>query len=739
MLWKRLLHPSRFALLVASVVSLSRSIEAQVRVFRTGAGLKINEIHALSDGSILGAGWSKDLKWVPKGVRTTEFSAGTVDSRDSSGRAVLVRWSSNFDSILWVAAFPKGTVGPVRRIRSSEQPGATTGILYLSGDRTVSDPLRDGYFLARIQGHLDRNSLPTVAWIRDVSCSPRRAGGRQGVSQYKTVQAWDVDNMGRVLLARGAEADYDSAEIVRITANGGYDLVAEFRSHVTVKGKLWRGSPAEFDRRTGWNDSLRYSRLFLKATDAQGPRSVQRILVAAGKTTSLNADSSQIWTPDSAAGLRRGGSPLDILFSGPCREYYSDQGNHFPDSVRCPNERGWSGLTASSRATARIGGLVVDRRTNRWALGVTWNALSRDGSSLDIPVVSVYESEGKLLWWSRLRSDASLDTVALSAKASLSEIQSLAVGQTEHTTGQTLVVQARARNTEAFWSTDRGRLGKGWRRSIDGLAEYGSEATWLGKLTLVNGGFLAATWQAVADSGSGGNRLSDFFGGWPVPGSAGEILSNTFCHPRLGLDDVGTVQTFCQGERPLTTSGAFQSVSAPGARGPVGWNGLTVWTSALDQPLWATAFDGTRSVGDSGIGVAIDDHTPLFDGGAVVVGHVLRSSIKVRSVAPPGWADSTGDVVLARLLRPAKVDAQPKLSGIQAVPRLVPRSGRLVLQVPGSGDGTCQWVEPSGRHGVPVPLVKGQAILEPPVGSGVRYLQVERGGMHWVVSVPLVR
>lgn len=726
------------ACLVAGVLFLCASIEAQTRVFRFGAGLRIHQIHAMSDGTILGAGWSRDLLWVPKGARTAVLDAGNLDSKDTTGRAVLIRWSSGLDSILWVAAFPKGTVGPLRRIRSSEQPGSTTGMLFVSGDRTVSEPTRDGYFLVRLQGHLDRNALPSVVWARDVSCPPRRAGGRQGVSQYKAVQAWDVDNEGRVLLARGAEADYDSAEIVRLTAAGRDDLVAEFRSHVTAKGRVWRGSPAEFDRRTGWNDTLRYSRLFLKATDVQGPRSVLRILIEQGKSTPLDTDVSGIWAPDSAAGLRRGGNPLDILFPEPCREYYSDAGNHFPDSVRCPAGSGWSGLTASSRATARIGGLVVDRRTNRWALGLTWNALSKDGSSLDIPTVSVYESEGKLLWWSRLRSDATRDTIAISAQASLSEIQSLAVGQTEHTTGQTLVVQARARNTEAFWSADRGRLGRGWRRSIAGLAEDASEASWLGKLTLVNGGFLAATWQAAASERSAGSRLGDFFGGWPVPGSAGEVLSSTSCHHRLGLDDVGTVRTFCQGERPLTTAGALRGVAAPGTTGPVDWNVLTVWTPALDQPSWATAFDGARSMGDQGLGVAIDDHIPLSDGGELVVGHVLRSSVKVGSIAAPGWADSTGDVVVGRLLRPAKVEGTPRPRN-SATPRLVPRSGRWSLHVPGEGEGWCRWVEPSGRLGASIPLVDGEAMLARPSSAGLRHLQVERGGMRWILAVPSVR
>ena len=143
-------------------------------------------------------------------------------------------------------------------------------------------------------------------------------------------------------------------------------------------------------------------------------------------------------------------------------------------------------------------------------------------------------------------------------------------------------------------------------------------------------------------------------------------------------------------------------------------------------------------MGDQGLGVAIDDHIPLSDGGELVVGHVLRSSVKVGSIAAPGWADSTGDVVVGRLLRPAKVEGTPRPRN-SATPRLVPRSGRWSLHVPGEGEGWCRWVEPSGRLGASIPLVDGEAMLARPSSAGLRHLQVERGGMRWILAVPSVR
>lgn len=738
--WSSMNSLVRHSLMAISLLcGMVGAADVAQKVFRMGVGLRINALHRMSDGSILGAGWSRDLDWIPSGVKTVELSATGIDSRDTSGRGVLVRWSEGLDSILWVAAFPAGTTGPLRRIRSSEKPGDPTGLLLVSGDRTVRDPRRDGYFIARIQGHLARSEMPSVVWTFDAICPPRRAGGYRGTSQYKTVQAWDVANDGWVLLARGSEADVDSAEVVRLNIAGKLDLFEQLRSHITAKGRVWNGIPSEFDSRTDLDDTLRYSRLFLKSTSYQGPRSSLRVLVSGGAQVVLDSNFSAVWTTDSAGGLRRGQNPLDILFPGPCREYYHDPGWLFPDSVVCPAGRGWSGLSASSRATARIGGLVVDRRTDRWALGVTWNALSSDGSLLDIPVVSVYQSDGVLLWWSRLRSDADRDTVPNQVLASLAEIQSLSVGQTEHTTGQTLVVQARARDDKAFWSPEEGRLGAGWRRNLAGMSGYGGESSWLGKLTFVNGGFLAATWQAAADSSSGGLPLADaIFQGWPTPGSAGEILSNTSCQARITTDESGMVRTVCRGSRPMATKGAFLSPPPPGAAGAIDWNVLTVWNSGLSQPSWASAFDGGRVAGDAGIGVEIDDHAPSSEGNIVVVGHVVRDSIELPAIDPPSWASEKGDVVLGLLVRPQQVGVNKRNLREQGA-TLRADGRRLLLDVPGKGPGECCWIDVSGSRSAAIPLAEGGLVLERPSGTGVRFLLVRRGERQWTLGVPLLR
>lgn len=732
-------HPVRFpivSLLLAGWFVVAQGMSE--RTLRFGPGVRINALHRGSDGSLLGAGWATNLDWIPAGTARKSLQATRVESRDTSGQAILVKWSADLDSILWVAAFPKGTVGPLRKLRASGSSAPLLDSIWLSGDRTVSDPLRDGYFVASLAS--GASNSPSVAWTFDVLCPPRRAGGRQGASQYKTVQAWDVDPKSSVWIARGAEADFDSAEVVRLDAHGKLTLVEEWSSHVTSRGRVWRGRPSSYTSLAGQTDTLLYSRLLLKSTEAQSPRSRQRFLASGGVATAVDSDQTQLWTSNGAGGLMRGSQPLDILFSGPCREYYHDLAVQFPDSTRCPSGRGWSGLAASSRATARIGGLIVERESMRWAVGLTWNALGADGSPLDIPTVMAFDSEGKSLWWSRLRDDALRDSSPKPMAGSLSEIDAMGVGLNQSTTGPVLVVGARAREAGAFWAPGLASKGAGWRSSLDGLPDQGQEASWLGVLTLVDGQFLSSTWQAAPAAGSTGAPLADpFYRGWPTPGTSGEILGSTRC-PRVDLDASGNILTVCRGDRPLTTPGARGAVAPPGQPGPTGWSVVGSWEPTLKSPLWATALDGERIAGDSGAGLQIDDQLVLPDGGVLAVGHPLRAGFRLASLSAPGWSSSTnGDVVLAVVPARARTGASPHPTRIGAIPRLL-RSGDLVrVRTFRPEAGTCSWVGPSGREGDRVALVGGEAVLRLPEGSGIRFLRIHQGGMTWVLPCPVLR
>jgi hypothetical protein len=721
------------------IAILAASLHATTeRSFRFGKGVRLHDLHRVSDGGIVAVGWATNLDWVPKGIVVKNLSAEGIRSKDSTGQAILLRWSPELDTVHWVAAFPRGTVGPLRRIRSNGSRGAGLDSLFLSGDRTVANPLDDGYFLVSLAGGASPKASPSVAWSFDVACPPRRAGGRQGVSQYKTVQAWDVDPKSNVWLARGAEADFDSAEVIRLDARGRLTLVEEWESHVTSSGRVWRGRPSLFTGSGGKLDTLRYSRLFLKATDAQSPRSRQRVVVSGGSRTVLDVDRSQSWFTNGAGELQRGANPLDLYFPGPCQEFYTSASILFADSVRCPTGRGWSGASVSSRATARIGGLVVERESMRWALALTWNGLAADGSPLDIPTVMAFDSEGKSLWWSRLRSDAASDSGSVNVAASLSELGSMGVGLNPTTTGPILVVNARARRSEAFWSPELATKGAGWRRSLAGLPSQGQEAAWMGVLTLVDGELLASTWIADPAASSGGTPFADsFFRGWPRPGSSGEILGSTQCS-KPTLDAKGRILTSCLGERPLTTPGVTRSVPTPGQAGPSGWNVLTLWNPSLQQPEWAAAVDGSRTTDDSGTALRVDAHLLLPDGGVVVVGGPTRSSSRFSTIAPPKWGGADGDVVVQVVAAPAQVGVE-RTSPRRPAPTLRRGPSGVRILVSGGKDGSCEWIDASGRSGPPTAVRRGEAELELPTGRGMFWIRIRTEGDLWILPYPRLR
>jgi hypothetical protein len=356
---------------------------------------------------------------------------------------------------------------------------------------------------------------------------------------------------------------------------------------------------------------------------------------------------------------------------------------------------------------------------------------------VDVPVVMAFESEGRPLWWSRLRSDA-LDTSHAAFSPELAEIQALAIGGDEDRDGPAILVAGRARTSGAFWPPVLAGKGGGWRSALSPFEDLGATATWLGVLTRVSGGFFAGTWVASPTATSAGTALPDpIFSSWPIPGSAGEVLSTTEC-PVLQPGADGRLVTACSGERPLVTAGAWRTIPAPGNAGPNGWNVLTTWDPTLAAPLWSTAFDGERSVGDSGAGVALDAVLALPDGSFVLASHPQRPSLRIDPVGSTSWADPQGDAILAVLPPASRVGAHvPSLRDRR--PEVRAAAGGVRVAVAGGKGLECRWLDASGRE---LGVHRGEAdhmVLPLPRGTGTRFLRVRSGGEVWTLPFPVLR
>lgn len=669
------------------------SAATPVRAFAFGPGVEIHAALPLSDGGVLLGGWARDLAWVPSGVPVAELEAGASNSADT-GYALLVRLSSDLGEIVQVAHFPQGTVGAVRRLRSTEQPGAATGTIFLSGDRTPTDSLQDGYYLARLAGDLAASTpvAPTTAWIRDLAAPPRRASGRRYPSSFKTHQVWDVDVLGRVVAGRGADADVDSAELVRFDSTGALDQVPQWVSHPTLSGKVWHGNTGAFATTPdAVGDSIRYSRVWLRSGDGQGLRSLRR---RKADGTWLDADSSQAWSDDGDGGLQQGAWPEDALASGPCVLHWSSTSGGFGDSVVCPEGSGPGGLRFSSRRTARVGGIVFDRRKALWFVALSWQALAPDGSPVEEPALLCFETEGRLVWWRRLRREADADGLVVAGGASFARPDAVEVDYGRTDLEPTVLVLGHARSDTAFWSGGLdGGIAGGLRPHLPAQDTLPT-AAWIARLSQADGTLEDLTWIADPAAASQTESVESDWNGWLAPGDGGETLGGTTCEAGLAPDSLGRVLLPCRGERPLLPDGAEDTPPAPGAAASDTLASLRLWSRSLEaiENGWLPGYDADSSLAPP----QVEAVAWLKDGRAFVAGSGASGS--TLAVDAPSWADVQGEAWVA-LYAPAPtlgVSASAGRDGGFAL-RLRRIGAGWRLEWTGSGEARVQVVDARGR------------------------------------------
>ncbi|MCE3003390.1 MAG: hypothetical protein LW860_11935 [Xanthomonadaceae bacterium] len=115
----------------AMLLLASAGAVAQSRVFYAGGSGKerFHDVHALSDGTWLVAGSAQDLAWLPSGTPVTQIGAAGINSSAAGQVGLLLHLSADLGSVLRVVRLPTGTVVNLARIRSTEVPGAPTGVL----------------------------------------------------------------------------------------------------------------------------------------------------------------------------------------------------------------------------------------------------------------------------------------------------------------------------------------------------------------------------------------------------------------------------------------------------------------------------------------------------------------------------------------------------------------------------------------------------------------------------------
>ena len=528
-----------------------------------GLGTVLSAGLQLSDGSFLLGGSSPDLAWLPEETEVVELSLPAVDSA-ASGLAILLHLSPGLETIEAAWHFPEGTVRDIRRIRTTNVPGAPTGTLFVSGSRddTAGD---DGYYIARLDGNVVDVPLTGASWSYDVDAPPRSAGGGGGESDFETRQPWDVDAEGRVTFVRGAEYDFDWASIHRLDADGHRALVPEWPVHWIEGGGEHRGPTSSY----AGDGTLAYSGIVMKAGRAGSLRSQsQEEFDRVGEDANGNPG-------------RRGTYPDDYFFSGPC-----------VTGGDCPGGPGWTGYQVSSKPTQRVGAIEVDRRTGALYLGYSTQSVLPNGNPDFEPAVVAFDVDGTLLWWDRLYEE----TTANSSPDQY--VDGLAIDYLN----DRLLVMARCHgnNTINFWrghELAENPEGSGFQNQFTGT-NGNIHISWLGRYDLSSGRIERSSYIAEYNNTTGGlgSPLSDpLLDGWPNPNGGWPDVNTTRCEhgslrPAVSTD--GSIWVACTGRRTITTSDAHQKM-LHFDEGNSAWNQFVRgYSEDLDTLVYSTLVTG---------------------------------------------------------------------------------------------------------------------------------------------------
>lgn len=615
---------------------------------------RLHTIVRLSDGTFLAGGEVGSLEVFSAEAPRQELALDGVTSSASGRVAVLLHLSADLQRILRVIHMPAGTVANVKRIRMTSRPGQPTGTLYLSGDRTVDDPSKDGYYLARLEGNLVDGPITGVSWALDISCPPRQASGDQGTSAYKSLQPWDVGSDGKVVYGRGAEYDFRWAIIERLKPDGTRDLVPGWPAHWSAS-REWSGRPIE-DYPDAATDPLLYSGIVMKA----------------GRRGSLRSTSAEAYARLLSDGNgrtdRQGAWPDDYFFSGPCT----------PDD--CPTGRGYTGYRTSDKPTQRVGSIVIDRRDNHIYFGYSTQSRLPDGNPDFEPAVVAMDASGQLKWWSRLyheqveqrdgqgnvKVDAQGNTLYHRNSTPDQYVDGLAI---DHTNGQ-LVVLARAHgnNVINLWRGDTIAASPGaksFQRQFTGNSGN-IHISWLGKLALRDGTLRHATYIAEYPNTTDrlGAPLSEpNLDGWPDPNAGWPDVNTTRCRSELAVDLSGRVAVLCTGRRTITTAGAHQKM-IKFDQGSSAWNQFVrVYAPELDTLTYSSLVVGQwdpetqQGGGNTWLG-----GVALVRDGVVFVGHQERDEDgsprgePIPTAGVPSWGNDAPSAGEAAILGHFRLD-----------------------------------------------------------------------------------
>jgi hypothetical protein len=605
----RIINTSLVSLLF--LFSFIRS-NAQNRV--TYAGGSGNEtfydVTQLSDGTFLVAGSTTSLAWMVPSVSTTVLSVGGI--KNASGTNVygfVMQLNSNLSSILRLVHFPQGAVEDIKFMKTTARLGEPTGDLFISGTTKDTRANNGGYFVAKLNNNFVNGAPTDIAWARPIWAE----------GDVQLAQPWDVGSDGKVVYVTGQYNAADWAALHRMNASGADEVLENFTTHWQVGGGEYYGVASA--NPTGGASGLAYSGVVLKV----GNRCSLRSWTA--------ADFNAV-TPDENGGTKKGKMPLDVFYDSPCTPNVG------------PTTGG--GYTGYSINTQTLGAtcVTIDRRDNRFYLGMNMKSKLPSGLPDFEPTVIAFNVDGGIRWWSRLYHE----TTPAGANVNSSPDQYVDALAIDYA-ADNLVVAARSHgnNVENLWEGNTiaaNPTATAFQNQFTGT-NGNIHLQWLGKMRLTDGQLQRSTYFGEYNEGTnnyGTAHPDPNLDGFPNP-NGGWANMNTTRIPKNSIKVTadGSVCVVAVGRRTMTTANAYQKMPLPSTGLTGTWNNFVrVYKPDFTVPLYSSLLVGQWNLA-TGVG---GDNVTLngvwkTQTGVVVVGRATSGGASIPTTNVPTWGSAT--------------------------------------------------------------------------------------------------
>lgn len=675
------------ALFAEDMVSYSKGNASDSVIF--------NDIFRLSDSTFLIAGETKgNLSWT--GVSPTTITIPQLkDTFVSTRIGFILHLSKDMKTVLHAVKMPDNTIENIYKIRSTNAPGQTTGVIYISGKWKERQDTSKGYFIAKLNQNFLTSVPSQCVWIKYINAKNIQNYGALNDGQesyHRSEQPWDVDNLGRVIWVDKTEFRHDKwVTIRRFKADGTDDIMEQnisSYSFATYDATPHDGinNPVvgknEPFKKVNVGDSLIFKLTYKNKSnnDSTGyPKlKVDSVLNTSyflfkhsgteGKVIRSMTDADMAAsTLDENGNTRIGKYPYDFIYWRPF--YYVKYKTSFM------NGSGIYGHSPSSLQmnTAKIGDITIDKRNNHFYFGYThacsngnWDYADYSGYNvlqnlfdLECAVVALNDS-GKIKWWARTYQQVE------SINQAIQMIDRLAVDYKNNK----LVVLGKTYDTclHNFWEGDKLKANPGgsgfknrWTGSIRTI-----EYAWLGRYSLDTLKIDRATYIAEYDKDSilHDTLLTDpNLDGWADPNKGNRPLGKTVCND-LKIDDDGNIYVACQGNRTITTIDAYQKMVKPdkdlSLDSVACYNSFVrKYNSNLSNILYSSLITGDwdRISGIGGDNTHINRVLPI-ENKLIAIGYYKGEGRNIQTYSTPIWGCDTAINLTAIF---ASLDLRPKI------------------------------------------------------------------------------